>query len=215
MQVPTGSLLIGKTLEQVERPCKVRITAAQFANGIRRMGPGGLDRNVGIEANTILAVMGAPDALEVFAADYGLNKRPDLDTFSESLSAAKAGTAEVVIPPGSGLIGKSAMEIRLRNVYGLAMIALHRAGETSQVGQGVRDIEFQAGDTLVCHTTWMMIARVITTGLPKRSETVFTRPVGNILKPFSYYDLATLLKLIAQKIGWHHMLTALLILKEK
>ncbi|WP_051222229.1 SLC13 family permease [Neptunomonas japonica] len=158
--VPSDSPLVGKTLEQVERPYKVRITAAQFANGIQRMGPGGLDRNVGIEANTILAVMGASDALEMFESDYGVNKRPDLDTFSESLSAAKAGIAEVVIPPGSALIGNTAMELRLRNVYGLAMMALHRAGDTSQAGQGVRDIEFQAGDTLVCHTTWEALARL-------------------------------------------------------
>jgi len=160
VQVPADSPLVGMTLEQVERPNRIRVTAAQFANGIQRIGAGGLDRTVGIEANTVLAVMGSPGALYAFEENYSLDKRPDLDTFSESLSSSKAGIAEVVIPPGSQLIGKSAQDIRMRNVYGLAMVALHRAGDTSREGQGVRDIEFQAGDTLVCHTTWDALARV-------------------------------------------------------
>jgi di/tricarboxylate transporter len=177
-QVPTGSPLVGKTLEEVEHLNSIRVTAAQFPNGTRRIGAGGLDRTVGIEANTILAVMGAPNALTLFEINYGLDKRPDLDTFSDSLSAAKAGIAEIVIPPGSQLIGKSAQDVRLRNTYGFAMIALHRAGETSREGQGVRDIPYQAGDTLVGHTSWdalELLERdrnfiVMTTGYPKSEK---------------------------------------------
>jgi di/tricarboxylate transporter len=177
-QVPTGSPLVGKTLEEVEHLNSIRVTAAQFPNGTRRIGAGGLDRTVGIEANTILAVMGAPNALTLFEINYGLDKRPDLDTFSDSLSAAKAGIAEIVIPPGSQLIGKSAQDLRLRNTYGFAMIALHRAGETSREGQGVRDIPYQAGDTLVGHTSWdalELLERdrnfiVMTTGYPKSEK---------------------------------------------
>jgi di/tricarboxylate transporter len=177
-QVPTGSPLVGKTLEEVEHLNSIRVTAAQFPNGTRRIGAGGLDRTVGIEANTVLAVMGAPNALTLFEINYGLDKRPDLDTFSDSLSAAKAGIAEIVIPPGSQLIGKSAQDLRLRNTYGFAMIALHRAGETSREGQGVRDIPYQAGDTLVGHTSWdslELLERdrnfiVMTTGYPKSEK---------------------------------------------
>jgi di/tricarboxylate transporter len=178
VQVPTGSPLVDKTLEEVEHINSIRVTAAQFPNGTRRIGAGGLDRTVGIEANTILAVMGAPNALTLFEINYELDKRPDLDTFSDSLSASKAGIAEVVIPPGSALIGKSAQDVRLRNTYGFAMIALHRGGETSREGQGVRDIPYQAGDTLVGHTSWDALAMlerdrnfiVMTTGYPKSEE---------------------------------------------
>lgn len=178
VQVPTGSPLVDKTLEEVEHLNSIRVTAAQFPNGTRRIGAGGLDRTVGIEANTILAVMGAPNALTLFEINYELDKRPDLDTFSDSLSASKAGIAEVVIPPGSALIGKSAQDVRLRNTYGFAMIALHRGGETSREGQGVRDIPYQAGDTLVGHTSWDALALlerdrnfiVMTTGYPKSEE---------------------------------------------
>ena len=160
VRVPEDSALVDKTLAEIERPYQVRVTAAQFTNGIRRIGAGGLERSVGIESNTILAVMGSADALDKFTADFELDRRPELDSFSDALSAAKAGIAEVVIPPGSLLIGKSAQDVRLRNAYGLAMVAMHRAGETSMAGQGIRTVEFQAGDTLVCHTTWEALGRV-------------------------------------------------------
>ncbi len=191
VRVPSDSPLIDKTLREVENPNSIRVTAAQFANGVRRIGAGGLDRNVGIEANTILAVMGAPDALTAFEIKYELDKRPDLDTFSESLSPSKAGIAEVVIPPGSQLIGKSAQDVRMRNTYGFVMIALHRAGETSREGQGVRDIPLQAGDTLVGHVTWELLMRleqdrnfiVMTTGYPR--EELRQHKVGWALGFFS------------------------------
>ncbi|WP_315981469.1 SLC13 family permease [Aliamphritea spongicola] len=160
VRVPEDSTLVDKTLAEIERPYQVRVTAAQFTNGIRRIGAGGLERSVGIESNTILAVMGSADALDKFTEDFELDRRPELDSFSEALSAAKAGIAEVVIPPSSQLVGKSAQDVRLRNAYGLAMVAMHRAGETSMAGQGIRTVEFQAGDTLVCHTTWEALNRV-------------------------------------------------------
>ena len=158
--VTPDSPLVGMTLEQFEYANSVRVTAVQLANGKQRIGSGGLDRSIAVEANSVLAVIGACNALEAFAASYQLDRRDDLETFSEALSASKAGIAELVIPPGSQLIGKSALDLRLRNVYGLTLMALHRSGETSKAGQGVRAIEFEPGDTLVCHTAWDSLARL-------------------------------------------------------
>ena len=70
---------------------------------------------------------------------------------SEVLSASKAGIAEIVIPPGSSLIGKSARDVWMRKTYGLAMIALHRDGETLREGDDIRNMPFKAGDTLRVH----------------------------------------------------------------
>jgi len=52
--------------------------------------------------------------------------RDELTTFTEALTPSKAGIAEVVIPPGSTLIDKSARDVWMRKTYGLAMLALHR-----------------------------------------------------------------------------------------
>jgi di/tricarboxylate transporter len=85
---------------------------------------------------------------------------PALDNFADALSAAKAGIAEVVIPPGSQLIGKSARDVWLRKRYGVSLMAMHRVGKTYLAGEGVRDMPFQAGDTLVVHTTWEALTRL-------------------------------------------------------
>ena len=158
--VPEDSELIGKMLDDVEPTDKIRIIAAMRGSDDLRIGPGGLARDVGFENGTILGIMGAPNALKVFTDKYKLHVRDDLETFTESLAPTKAGVAEVVIPPGSNLIGKSARDVWMRKTYGISMLALHRVGETLREGDGIRDMPLQAGDTLVVHTTWDALARL-------------------------------------------------------
>jgi len=110
----------------------------------------------------VLGVVADPHDLAHFVEKYSLKKRRQLRTFSESLATTKAGIAEVVIPPGSDLIGKSARDIWMRKTYGLAMIGLHRNGETMREGDEIRTMPFQAGDTLVVHTAWDALARLET-----------------------------------------------------
>ncbi len=156
---PAGSPLVDKTLDDIERSGRLRVIAAQTGEETR-VGPGGLSREVGIGAGTVLGILGAPERLRAFVDANGLELRDDLLTFTEALSAARAGLAEVVIPPGSELIGKSARDVWLRKTYGLAMVALHRAGRTLREGDGIRDMPLQAGDALVVHTTWDGLARL-------------------------------------------------------
>lgn len=48
----------------------------------------------------------------------------------------------------------------MRKTYGLSIMAIHRGGETIREGSGVRDIAFQAGDTLVVYTMWDALAHL-------------------------------------------------------
>jgi di/tricarboxylate transporter len=104
-----------------------------------------------------------------------LKRRAKLRSFADLLAPTKAGIAEVVIPPSSDLIGKSARDIWLRKVHGLGLIALHRDGETLRAGDNIRNMPFHAGDALVVHTTWWNLARleknpdfvVVTTEYPR------------------------------------------------
>ncbi|MEZ5614230.1 MAG: SLC13 family permease [Rhodocyclaceae bacterium] len=159
VEVPAGSPLVDQLLYDVERSGRLRVIAMQNAEETR-IGPGGLDRNVAIGAGTVLGILGAPDRLRDFVEANRLELRDDLQAFTDSLSAARAGLAELAISPRSGLIGKSARDVWLRKTYGLAMVALHRAGETLREGDGIRDIPLQAGDALVAHTTWDGLARL-------------------------------------------------------
>ena len=178
--VPDDSPLAGKSIDDIEHIERVRIIAAHTENDVNRVGPGGLDREVAIQAGTILGILAAPKNLLALSEKYNLDLRSELDTFSESLSSSKSGIADVVIPPRSTLIGKSARDLWMRKTYGIAMVALHRDGETLREGDDIRNLPFEAGDTLVVHTSWDALVRlqkdknfvVVTTEFPHEE----TRP---------------------------------------
>ncbi len=151
--VPRDSALIGKCLEDVERPYRIRVIAAKIGKEAR-IGPGALARDVAFEAGTVLGILASEEALERFREEFGLVRRSHIRTFFEELSSTRSGIAEIVVPPNSSLIGKSARDVWLRKRYGIALIALHRGGETFREGDGVRRMPFAPGDTLVVHGTW-------------------------------------------------------------
>lgn len=158
--VPDESPLVGKQLDDVETSYRIRIIASKRPGQESMVGPNGLARDTKIEAGMVLGVVAAEKNINNFVTKYGLRLRGELRTFAESLSSAKAGIAEIVIPPGSQLIGKSARDVWMRKTYGLALVALHRNGETMREGDNIRELPFKAGDTLVVHTAWDALARL-------------------------------------------------------
>jgi di/tricarboxylate transporter len=158
--VTEGSDLIGKKLDDVETTYRVRIIASKQSGEEARFGPGTVARDTELRSGMVLGVVANPHDLDQFVEKYNLKKRGELRTFAESLSASKSGIAEVVIPPGSDLIGKSARDVWMRKTYGLAMIGLHRNGKTLREGEDIRNMPLQAGDTLVVHTAWNALERV-------------------------------------------------------
>ena len=176
--VTEGSDLIGKRLEDVETSYRVRVIASKRSGEEARVGRGTVARNMEVQAGMVLGVVTDPRNLDHFVEKYALKKRRQLRTFAESLAGNKAGIAEVVIPPGSDLIGKSARDVWMRKTYGLAMIGLHRDGKTLREGDDIRIMPLQAGDTLVVHTAWNALERierdrdfvVVTTEYPRSEE---------------------------------------------
>jgi di/tricarboxylate transporter len=158
--VKDGSDLIGRLFDDIESVYRVRIIATKRPGEANRIGPGALARDVNIEAGMVLGVVADPADLDRFVERFSLKKRARLRTFVDDLSSSKAGIAEVVIPPGSGLVGKSARDVWMRKTYGLAMIGLHRNGETLREGEDIRNMPLRAGDTLVVHTPWDVLPRI-------------------------------------------------------
>jgi di/tricarboxylate transporter len=158
--VTDSSELIGKRLDDVETTYRIRVIASKMTGSETRVGPGTIARDVEFQAGMVLGVVADPKDIEHFVEKYGLKLRKTMRTFTESLSSAKSGIAELVIPPGSSLIGKSARDIWMRKTYGLAMIGLHRNGETMREGDDIRNLPLQSGDTLVVHTAWDALERI-------------------------------------------------------
>jgi len=160
VSVPEDSPLVGQVLDNIESANKIRIIAIKAAGAGMRASRGDISRDIDIGPNTSLGVLCSPAHLKDFVDAYGLTIQKGLRVFSEALASTQAGIAEIVIPPGSSLIGKSARDIWMRKAYGLAMVALHRDGETMVEGDNIRDMAFETGDTILAFTPWRALAHL-------------------------------------------------------
>lgn len=172
IDVPQDSKLAGMALDGLEVDFHVQIIATNYQGKTHLEPP----RDTVIETPCRLAVIADPRSLQDFKREFELEELKALDRFAETLSPEKAGIAEIVIPPGSSLIGKTGRELWVRKLYGISNLAIHRGGETlSRDKHNVGNIPFQAGDTIISHTRWDDLARlesnrdfvVVTTDYPK------------------------------------------------
>lgn len=74
-------------------------------------------RETAFKEGQILALYGEEQKLERFLQDYQLDARDSLETFKELEDREVAGFAEIILPPDSGLKGKTLREIALRKNY--------------------------------------------------------------------------------------------------
>ncbi len=159
IRIRPDSPIVNMSLLDVEEKHHIRVVAIK----IKRLvlyGPNKLDRDMVIEPNTTIAIVGIPELVDKFAEENSLSVQPNLVTFADALSFTNAGIAEIVIPPNSDLINKSAKDIWLRKRYGITLIGLSRNGEMHDESKQILDIPFQPGDTLIAHTTWEALARL-------------------------------------------------------
>ena len=208
VRVPPTSRLVARRIDVVERAAKVRIIA-HYNRGNKRIAPAGPTT---IESGAMLAVMADPATMKTFIEQYEVELRPQLNTFAEDLIHTKSGICELVLPPNSNLLDKTVREIVMRQTYGLAILAIHRGGET--IREGVRDLPLKAGDTLVCHSTWENLSRlkqnrnfvVVTTEYPQEELRPQKVPLALVcfavaLSLVLFTDLRLSIALLAGAIG--------------
>jgi len=128
-----------------------------------------------IWVGTILGVMGSRDEVGQFALDNHCRLQPRVKTFGGLFNPSRAGISEIVIPPGSKLIGQSIGEARLRKRYGISVLAVNRRGNV--IVDHVRDQVLEAGDCLVSHSTWRDLSElqnernfIVATDIPKEEQ---------------------------------------------
>jgi len=161
--VPEGSILLGETLGDIMDAHHVYIIGT-YHNGKRWVGPS-LDTEITPPCR--LAILGRKKVIQQMCDDYGLELAPRLEVFAEEFVPTKAGVAEIVIPPDSSVIGKSASDLQFRKAFGMSLLAIHRADETyshveTEDHQSTRiaQMELHAGDTLVVQTQWEALTRL-------------------------------------------------------
>lgn len=218
VRVPDGSILIGQTLADIMVAHHIYILGTSY-RGHKVIAP---MADTVIEAPARLAILGLRRVLrDEFADPYGLEILPALDVFADDFAATESGVAEVVIPPGSAVIGYSPIELRLRQTHGLSILAIHRGENTmshveteDHVATHIGEVQLQAGDTLVVHVQWERLTRlkpdqnfvVVTSDFPQeelRPQKVnwalgfFIMTLGLIL----FTDLLLSLALLAGAVG--------------
>lgn len=128
-----------------------------------------------IWVGTILGVMGTRDTVGRFALDYHCRLQPRVKTFGSLFNPSRAGISEIVMPPGSKFIGQTIGEARLRKRYGISVLAINRRGHI--INENVREQVLEAGDCLVCHSTWRDLTAlqadrkfIVATDIPKEEQ---------------------------------------------
>jgi di/tricarboxylate transporter len=154
------SPVAGLSIDELERLYRMRVIAVNKGDGVR-IGTDAIDRNIGISDGTILGVLSSAEEISNFAEKTGVYLKPVLDVFADALSPNKSGIAEIVLPPSSNLIGKSARDLWLRKSYGISLLAIRRGDTLINYKQGgLRDTPFLPSDTLMVHTLWTDLGRL-------------------------------------------------------
>jgi di/tricarboxylate transporter len=153
--VTVDSPLVGMTIADAEKMEGAPMLLAIRNTDEPRLAPPADEM---IWVGTILGVMGTRDIVGRFALDNQCRVQPQLRTFGGLFNPSRAGISEVVIPPGSRLVGQTVGGARLRTRYGISVLAINRRGEA--LTEGVRDIMLETGDCLVSHSTWRDLAAV-------------------------------------------------------
>lgn len=152
-RIPAASPLAGKTRENAELWTKYRIHLLALADGDDVLyAPW---RHTPFAAGQSLALLGEQRDLARFVADYGLMFRKDAAPFHNLETGGQAGFAEMVVPVGSPLEGKTIREIALRRIYGVEPIML-LSGEKEQRGD-FSDELLRAGNAIIVHGRWRQI----------------------------------------------------------
>ena len=147
--VELESPLVGKTVAEVEAETRAPYVVGVFDGKDMRVEPPGPFQ---IPAGAVMAFMGEESQVREFCRQNKLRRGRGLEVFMEALSPSRAGIAEVVIPPGSTMIGNTIVDIRLRRRYGASLLAIYRGEEA--VRTDLRERVLHAGDTLIVHTRW-------------------------------------------------------------
>src|SRR5579862_3046352 len=161
LKIGARSAFIGRTVGHIEELSGGAVAVSAIIRGAgRRYVPGS---NWPLLAEDVLVVEAEPQALEQLARDGNLEvvggeEPPPSEAPATAVEAhgPKPGdarprehleTVEAVVSPDSALIGRSAAELHLRELYGVNVLAISRRGERNRTR--LRRVRFQLGDVIV------------------------------------------------------------------
>jgi di/tricarboxylate transporter len=104
----------------------------------------GLARNETVRRSDLIILEGGPEAIDQFAGAAGLTlsaKSPD------GVAGGAMALAEVVVPEGARIAGRSALELRLLYRHGVTLLGISRSG--TRIRERLRKARVRPGDILL------------------------------------------------------------------
>ena len=151
--IPTGSPLAGKTNELSEAWDRYGINVLGISRGNEaEYAPW---RETLFAEGQELALLGKEEQIDKFASDNGLVILEPGDRLATLNDPVRAGFAEVIITPRSGMVGKTIRQFSLRKRYAVEPVILFSKGE--EIRGDFSDHTIIPGDTLIVHALWEKI----------------------------------------------------------
>ncbi len=155
-RVTDTSPQVGRTVAQVEEAsADAPPILALYSGDVVKIPP---DREETFWVGTRLGLMGDRAELESWCETNGWALEGEPDRFADVLNPQAAGIAEIVVPPGSSLVGQAVGEIKPRRTFGFNILQIYRSD--SVIRHHFRDEVLRAGDTLVVHASWRDLNRL-------------------------------------------------------
>ena len=158
VQVPVGSALVGRSVEEALGKAHSEIRLLQIIRGEIVFWPP-LDQ-VTIKADDVFLLKGDVNELLALYKREGLELLPGLKADAARYAVKDMALAEVVITPNSPLIGRSLRDVQFRQHYGASVMALQRHGE--HLRDELPTIRLRVGDVLLVMADRTELARLMT-----------------------------------------------------
>lgn len=161
LSVPAGSVVVGKSLAQLDLRRRFGIDVLE----VRNADTGGIVRRIRQQAarpDTVLRVgdyvyiRGGVNQVRQFASESGLGF--DGGDSAGSMEFYDIGLAEIVLMPNSPMLGKSIADVGFRREYGVNVLAVRRRDE--YLTGGLAELSIKSGDVLLVQGSWEAIGRL-------------------------------------------------------
>ncbi|MDZ7860928.1 MAG: SLC13 family permease [Candidatus Krumholzibacteriota bacterium] len=178
--IPPDSALAGKTTEQSGVWEKFNLNILGISQG--REAEYAPWREAKFEAGQEMALLGNEENVKKFASAYNLIHQEQADRFSSLNDPARAGFAEIIIPPRSEMMGQTIRQFSLRKRYAVEPVMMFSKGE--EIRGDFSDRQILPGDTIIVYGVWENVS-----DLKTNSDFVVVTPftVGKKQKPSKFW----------------------------
>lgn len=143
--IETGSPLVGKSLEEagLARKLDLDVLRVVRATGEHLVPP----PHLLLQAGDIILVEGTTQDILRIKESKGIRIKSDVHLSDPNLQSSETALLEVILLPGSNLVGRTLKEIGFRDRYGLHVLAMNRSGQN--VIRQISEVPLRMGDVLL------------------------------------------------------------------